>query len=74
MKTGVIAFYNTENFFDIYDDPQKHENEYTPKGSRRWTPQRYRNKVGKISSVLSEIGKKETGEPPFNHSRRPEDH
>lgn len=65
MKTGVIAFYNTENFFDIYDDPQKHENEYTPKGSRRWTPQRYRNKVGKISSVLSEIGKKETGEPPF---------
>lgn len=60
----AIAFYNTENFFDVRDDPQKFENEYTPKGTRKWTEQRYENKVWKISSVISEIGIKETGSPP----------
>lgn len=65
MKKGAIAFYNTENFFDTVDDPEKLENEFTPVGSRKWTPQRYQIKVGKISSVISEIGKTETGEPPI---------
>jgi hypothetical protein len=65
MKKRAIAFYNTENFFDTVNDPEKLENEYSPLGRRKWTPQRYRIKVGKISSVISEIGKKETGEPPI---------
>lgn len=65
MKKGAIAFYNTENFFDAIHDPEKHEHEYSPEGRRKWTPQRYQIKVGKISSVISEIGKKETGEPPL---------
>lgn len=65
MKLGTIVFYNTENFFDISDDPDKFENEFTPTGSKKWTKNRYENKVGKISSVLSEIGKKETGELPL---------
>ncbi len=65
MNSGVIAFYNTENFFDIIDDPEKFENEYSPEGSRKWTQKRYENKVWKISSVISEIGVKETGAPPL---------
>jgi endonuclease/exonuclease/phosphatase family metal-dependent hydrolase len=65
MKKGAVAFYNTENFFDTINDPEKLENEYSPIGRRKWTPQRYQIKVGKISSVISEIGKNETGEPPI---------
>jgi len=65
MKKNTIAFYNTENFFDVSDDPQKHNNEYTPEGSRKWTKKRYENKVWKIAAVISEIGRQETGEPPL---------
>src|SRR5690606_24910983 len=65
MNSTAIAFYNTENFFDTIDDPEKYENEYTPEGSRKWTQKRYENKVWKISSVISEIGMKETGAPPL---------
>ncbi len=65
MKTGTIAFYNVENLFDVTDDPEKHENEYTPEGSRKWTKNRYENKIWKIASVISELGLKETGEPPL---------
>jgi endonuclease/exonuclease/phosphatase family metal-dependent hydrolase len=63
MKS-TIAFYNTENFFDTEDDPEKFDNEFTPDGSRKWTQKRYENKVWKISHLLNEIGKNETGEPP----------
>ena len=65
MKKSTIGFYNTENFFDVTDDPEKYENEYTPRGSRKWTQKRYENKVWKISSVISELGLKETGVPPL---------
>lgn len=65
MSLGVIGFYNTENFFDVADDPDKFENEYTPEGSRKWTQNRYENKVWKIASVISELGFKETGSPPL---------
>ncbi|MBA5629330.1 endonuclease/exonuclease/phosphatase family protein [Moheibacter lacus] len=65
MSLGSIAFYNTENFFDVIDDPEKFENEYSPEGSRKWTQKRYENKVWKIGSVISELGLKETGNPPL---------
>ena len=32
-----VMFYNLENLFDIYDDPDTHDDEFTPTGSRRWT-------------------------------------
>lgn len=67
MKMGntAIAFYNTENFFDYSYDGEKHNNEFTPEGSRKWTKKRYENKVGKVAAVISEIGKRETGAPPL---------
>lgn len=65
MKSVAIAFYNTENFFDTANDARKFDNEYSPYGSMKWTEKRYRNKVWKISRVLSLIGRDETGEPPL---------
>lgn len=65
MKAAAIAFYNTENFFDIADDPEKFDNEFSPDGTLRWTRKRYNNKLHKISWVISQIGLEETGEPPL---------
>lgn len=65
MSKFSIGFYNTENFFDTQDDPEKNDNEYTPEGSRKWTEKRYANKVWKISSVIEKLGLEQTGEPPF---------
>lgn len=65
MKAAAIAFYNTENFFDIGNDPEKFDNEFTPDGTLRWTRKRYNNKLRKISWVISQIGIEETGEPPL---------
>lgn len=65
MNLGAVGFYNTENFFDVTNDPEKNAHEYSPEGSRKWTQKRYENKVWKIGSVISELGLKETGEPPL---------
>ncbi len=32
-----FMFYNTENFYDIVDDPLTLDNDYTPEGFREWT-------------------------------------
>lgn len=65
MKSAAIAFYNTENFFDTIDDPEKLDNEFTAHGSLKWTEKRYRNKVWKITHTISQIGWEETGNPPL---------
>lgn len=65
MNSFSVAFYNTENFFDVYDNPKKFDEDYSPTGNRKWTQERYANKVLKISGVISELGLKETGAPPL---------
>ncbi len=65
MNHFSIGFYNTENFFDTSDDSFKHDNEFTPNGSKKWTEKRYRNKVRKIGQAISQLGLKETSRPPL---------
>lgn len=65
MTRFSIAFYNTENFFDIRDDADKIDTEFTPDGSLRWTRKRYGSKLTKIAGVISRIGFEHTGEPPL---------
>lgn len=60
----TVAFYNTENLFDIFNDPRTLDDDYTPNGRLNWTKKRYDNKVGKIAMTLSKIGAEETGYPP----------
>lgn len=60
----TIAFYNTENLFDIYNDPKTLDDDYTPDGRRKWTKKRYDNKIGKIAMTMSKIGLEETHYPP----------
>ncbi len=60
----TIAFYNLENLFDTRDDPTKLDDDFTPKGFKKWTPKRYRRKINKLSRTLSHLGVKESGRPP----------
>ncbi|MCB0485023.1 MAG: endonuclease [Flavobacteriaceae bacterium] len=60
----TVAFYNLENLFDIYDDPDTLDDDFTPKGTKKWNAKKYSRKVQKIASVISQIGVKETGFPP----------
>jgi len=52
----TIAFYNLENLFDIYDDPDTLDDDFTPEGKKKWNAKRYRRKLKKLSSVISQVG------------------
>lgn len=64
QRFQTIAFYNCENLFDPFNDPNKLDRNFTPNGSKRWTIKRYEDKIEKLSKAISKIGKKETYFPP----------
>ncbi|MEM1323549.1 MAG: endonuclease/exonuclease/phosphatase family protein [Bacteroidota bacterium] len=47
-----FAFYNVENLFDLEDDPQRKDDDFTPKGRNEWTSERYQKKLNNIAKVL----------------------
>lgn len=51
-RSYIVAFYNVENFFDIYDDPATRDEEFTPEGPKQWTQVKYDKKLANISQVL----------------------
>lgn len=62
--TYTIAFYNTENLFDIYNDRSKHDRDYLPNSEKRWTQKRYQNKIEKLGFAISRIGEMEAEKSP----------
>ncbi|MDO6595629.1 endonuclease [Oceanihabitans sp. 2_MG-2023] len=64
VNVHTIAFYNTENLFDIFDDEKKHDNDFLPRADKRWTAKRYKNKLRKLGYTISNIGRKENGKHP----------
>lgn len=56
-----VMFYNTENLFDIYDDPATNDNDFTPEGKMHWTKARYEKKLVSIYKVIAALGE---WEPP----------
>ena len=60
----TIAFYNVENLFDIYNDPNKHDADFLPTSAKKWTAKRYDSKLKKIGFAVSNIGRRETGKQP----------
>lgn len=52
QQSMTVMFYNTENFFDIEDNPQKNDDDYTPDGDYHWTRTRYRDKLDAVSKVI----------------------
>ncbi|QTE24047.1 endonuclease/exonuclease/phosphatase family protein [Polaribacter cellanae] len=63
-KITTIAFYNVENLFDTIDDPKTLDNDYTNEGKYKWTNKRYRIKIKKLGSVISQLGMNRSKNPP----------
>ena len=54
---GAIGFYNVENLFDLVDDPDKNDDEFTPEGDNEWDRERLDSKLTNISRVISEMAR-----------------
>ncbi|MGB3465795.1 MAG: endonuclease/exonuclease/phosphatase family protein [Cyclobacteriaceae bacterium] len=50
---GHIAFYNVENLFDIDDDPEIRDDDFTPAGELKWDTVKYADKIMKLGKVFS---------------------
>ena len=55
-NTIRIAFYNTENFFDVLDDPKKRDDEFTPNGDKHWDKYKFNEKQAKLAKVIIALG------------------
>lgn len=54
MDRLPIVFYNVENLFDFYDDPNNPgDDEFTPHGELEWDEERYRNKLHHIAEAIT---------------------
>ena len=54
-KPYSVVFYNLENLFDIYNDPETHDDEFTPTGVKQWNQTRYEKKLWNMERVLFDI-------------------
>lgn len=55
-KMAIIGFYNLENFYDTLDNPKVNDEEFTPSGPKNYNGTIYWDKVGKLATVISQIG------------------
>ncbi len=51
-----LMFYNVENLFDIYDDPDTNDDEFLPGSPRRWNLRKYRTRINSVYKVISAAG------------------
>ncbi len=56
VEPMLLMFYNVENLFDIYDDPDTNDDEFLPGSPRRWNLRKYRAKINSIYKVISASG------------------
>ena len=61
----TIAFYNLENFFDTKDDPYTLDDDFTKKGVKKWSENKYRKKAKKLGRTIARIGEEDTTLPPI---------
>lgn len=54
--TFRVMFYNTENFFDVNDDPEKADEDFLCSSSHFWTFARYKEKQRNIAKVITAVG------------------
>ena len=50
-----VGFYNVENLFDITDDPMTFDEQFLPSSDRKWTKERYEEKLQNLTKVISEL-------------------
>jgi endonuclease/exonuclease/phosphatase family metal-dependent hydrolase len=57
--TRSIVFWNVENLFDTFNDPNTNDDEYLTTGSKQWNEEKYRKKIGDISKVIASVNENE---------------
>jgi|TARA_B110000902_G_scaffold29614_1_gene32009 predicted extracellular nuclease len=56
LTTTTVGFYNVENLFDTKDDLNTYKDEqFTPKGDKRWNRVRYASKLQNLATVISQL-------------------
>ncbi len=60
----TIAFYNLENLFDTKDDPNTLDDDFTPKGRKKWSLKRYKRKIKKLGNVIAQLGNEKSYHSP----------
>lgn len=60
----TVAFYNLENLFDTTNNPDTLDDDFTPKGRKRWNNKRYHRKIKKLSRAIAQIGVDKTKKLP----------
>jgi endonuclease/exonuclease/phosphatase family metal-dependent hydrolase len=56
MKKMTVMFYNVENLFDTYDDPETQDEDFTPTGKLRWDEKKYKTKLEHTAQVIDSVG------------------
>lgn len=51
-----IMFYNVENLFDTFDDTLTEDDEFLPRGLRRWNSRRYYTKISSLFKTITAAG------------------
>ncbi len=51
----VVMSYNVENLFDTFDDPLTNDDDFTPEGLKKWTDERYKEKLENLTQVILSI-------------------
>jgi hypothetical protein len=62
-QTHTIVFYNVENLYDTENDPNVRDDEFTPEGSKRWTLDKYWEKIDRLTEVFQRIAQATGGFP-----------
>ena len=60
----TIGFYNLENLFDVKDDWYTLDDDFTPKGRKKWSVKRYKKKLSKLAKTIAKLGLKQSGTAP----------
>ncbi|MEO9572223.1 MAG: endonuclease/exonuclease/phosphatase family protein [Polaribacter sp.] len=60
----TVGFYNVENLFDTIDNPNTFDDDFTTNGKKNWNHKRYRDKVKKLGSVISQLGNEKSYHAP----------
>ena len=59
----TMMFYNLENLYDTIEDPKTDDDCFTPTGEKRWTVERYNQKLDNLSEVFSAVSNAYGGFP-----------
>lgn len=56
MLSPRVGFYNVENLFDLQDDPNTRDEDFTPEGRNKWTKERYQTKLSRLHQIIRGMG------------------